>query len=302
MNTDSIVFFNGEYMPLADAKVPLLSHALHYGSGVFEGTRFYPTGRGPAIFRLAEHTERLFASANDLRLNIPFSPAEVNRATIEVVRKNGLQSGYIRPLAFFGDGKMGLRPEGARPQLAIAAWPWGKYLPEGAISVKLVETIRIHPKSLPCQAKVTGHYVNSIRAVHEAVDAGADEALMLDFEGNLAEGPGENLFLVKNGELHTPQFGSILRGITRETILTLARERGLKVHERTIPPAEMWEADEAFFTGTAAEVTPIGTVDGRPIGSGQEGPVTAQLRQAYADAVHGRGDHPEWITLVEGES
>lgn len=298
-NATEYIWLDGEFIPWKEAKIHIISHALHYGSGVFEGTRFYETESGPAIFRLEEHTKRLFYSAQAIGLNIPFSQEEVNKATLETVRKNKVISGYIRPLAFFGYGKMGLRPTGADEQLCIACWPWGKYLADRPIRVKISTYIRIHPKSLVADAKVTGHYVNSILAVQEVIPQGYDEAMLLDFEGNIAEGPGENLFLVKDGKLHTPKLGMILAGITRDTIITLAKDMGIETVERTIRPEEIWEADEAFYTGTAAEVTPIGEVDDKKIGNGEEGPVTTKLKKAYFDAVTGKNEkYPEWITVV----
>ena len=298
METDYI-WLDGAFLPWEEAKIHVISHALHYGSGVFEGTRFYNTENGPAIFRLQDHTKRLFYSARAIGLTIPFSEDEVNQATKETVRKNKVESGYIRPLAFFGEGKMGLRPQGAKEHLCIACWPWGKYLADRPIRVKISKYIRIHPKSLVADAKVTGHYVNSILAVQEVLPQGYDEAMLLDFEGNIAEGPGENFFLVKNGVLHTPKLGNILAGITRQTIITLANDLGIETVERTIRPEEIWEADEAFYTGTAAEVTPIGEVDDKKIGNGEEGEVTAKLKKAYFDAVTGKNEkYPEWITSV----
>ena len=298
METDYI-WLDGAFLPWEEAKIHVISHALHYGSGVFEGTRFYNTENGPAIFRLQDHTKRLFYSARAIGLTIPFSEDEVNQATKETVRKNKVESGYIRPLAFFGEGKMGLRPQGAKEHLCIACWPLGKYLADRPIRVKISKYIRIHPKSLVADAKVTGHYVNSILAVQEVLPQGYDEAMLLDFDGNIAEGPGENFFLVKNGVLHTPKLGNILAGITRQTIITLANDLGIETVERSIRPEEIWEADEAFYTGTAAEVTPIGEVDDKKIGNGEEGEMTAKLKKAYFDAVTGKNEkYPEWITPV----
>jgi len=297
------IWMDGTMLPAAEAKIDALSHALHYGSGVFEGTRFYKTDRGPAIFRLEDHTKRLFYSASVIHLNIPFSEEEVNAATLAVVRENELESGYIRPLAFFGEGKMGLRPEGAKPRILIAAWPWGKYLADRPISVKISSYIRIHPRSLVADAKVTGHYVNSILAVQEVLPLGYDEALLLDFEGNVAEGPGENFFLVKNGEIHTPKLGTILAGITRKTLFQIAEDKGVPVIERSIAPEEIFSADEAFFTGTAAEVTPIGKVDDRMIGNGEEGDITAILKKAYFDIVTGKNPkYEKWLSFVNEAS
>lgn len=290
---------DGSMLSPENSKIDALSHALHYGSGVFEGTRFYKTDRGPAIFRLEDHTKRLFYSASVIHLSIPFSEEVINEATRAVIRENELESGYIRPLAFFGEGKMGLRPEGAAPRVLIAAWSWGKYLADRPISVKISKYIRIHPRSLVADAKVTGHYVNSILAVQEVLPLGYDEALLLDFEGNVAEGPGENFFLVKNGEIHTPKLGTILPGITRKTIFQIAEDEGIPVIERSISPEEIFSADEAFFTGTAAEVTSIGSVDDRAIGNGEEGEITAKLKKAYFDIVTGKNPKYEhWLSFV----
>jgi len=290
---------DGEFIPWENAKIHVISHALHYGSGVFEGTRFYETANGSAIFRLKDHTKRLFYSASAINLPIHFSEEEVSKATLETVKRNEVKSGYIRPLAFFGEGKMGLRPEGATPRLIIACWPWGKYLADRPIRVKISKYIRIHPKSLISDAKVTGHYVNSILAVQEVLPQGYDEAMLLDFEGNIAEGPGENFFLVKDGELHTPLLGTILPGITRSTIIQLAEDMGIKTRERVIRPEEIWEADEAFYTGTAAEVTSIGEVDDKKIQDGNEGPITKKLREAYFELVSGRNEkYKDWVTEV----
>lgn len=298
-NATKWIWMDGEFVAWEDAKVHVISHALHYGSAVFEGTRFYQTPKGPAIFRLNDHTERLLYSASAIRLPVEFSVAEINEATRATVRKNEVPSGYIRPLAFFGEGKMGLRPEGANPHLIIACWPWGKYLADRPISIMISKFLRIHPQSLVTDAKVSGHYVNSILAVQEVAPLGFDEALLLDFEGNVAEGPGENLFLVKGGQLHTPALGTILAGITRKSIIKIAADLGIETVERKIRPEEIWEADEAFFTGTAAEVSPIGMVDGKAVGNGEEGEVTHRLKQAYHAIVTGHDDrYADWLTYA----
>lgn len=290
---------DGKLVAWEDAKVHVLSHAFHYGSGVFEGTRFYDTPKGPAIFRLSEHTKRLFYSASTLNLPINFSEAEIDEATKTTVRENELRSGYIRPLAFFGEGKMGLRPEGATPHIIIACWPWGKYLADRPVKLKISKYIRVHPKSLVTDAKVTGHYVNSILAVQEVVPQGYDEAMLLDFEGNVAEGPGENIFLVKDGKLHTPELGTILAGITRNSVIQIAKDMGIETIERKIRPEELWEADEAFYTGTAAEVSPIGSIDDCNIGDGKEGEVTRELRDTYLNIVQGKvSKYEHWLAYM----
>lgn len=299
-NATKWIWMDGRFVAWEDATVHVISHAFHYGSAVFEGTRFYDTPKGPAIFRLPEHTKRLFYSASTLNLPIGFSEEEINEATKETVRKNEVASGYIRPLAFFGEGKMGLRPEGATPHIIIACWPWGKYLADRPVRLKISKYIRIHPRSLVTDAKVSGHYVNSILAVQEVVPQGYDEALLLDYNGNLAEGPGENLFLVKDGKLHTPELGTILAGITRSSIIQIAADQGIETVERTIRPEELWEADEAFYTGTAAEVSPIGEVDDRKIADGNEGEITKLLRETYLAAVSGKNPKYEaWLSYVD---
>lgn len=293
------LWFDGKIRPWEEANVHVMSHALHYGSGVFEGTRFYETAEGPAIFRLQDHTERLFYSAEAMGIEIPYSAEELNEATIAVVRENGFKSGYIRPLIFYGTGNMGLRPQGAKIHTLIAAWEWGKYLSDKPISIKISKYIRIHPKSVVADAKVSGHYVNSILAVEEVMPQGYDEALLLDFEGNLAEGPGENLFVIKDGKIFTPPLGNILNGITRKTLIQLAADHGYTVEEKVMKPEELFNADEAFYTGTAAEVTSIGFLDDQPIADGKEGPITATLKKAYFDLVSGKNKkYGNWLTVV----
>lgn len=293
------IWMDGALVPWEEAKIHVICHSLHYGSGVFEGERFYETESGePAVFRLKEHTSRFFYSANVLEMTIPFSEEEINAATMEVVRTSGITAGYIRPLGFFGE-KMGLNPSGAPVHVLIAAWGWGKYLADRPLKVKISKYMRIHPQSVVADAKISGHYVNSILASQE-VKGEYDEAILLDFEGNVAEGPGENIFIIKNGTLITPSFGKILKGITRESVLTIAKDFGIPIEERTIAPEELFSADESFFTGTAAEVSPIGSIDDQQIGNGEEGPITKRLREAFFDAVHGRSEKYEgWITRVE---
>jgi branched-chain amino acid aminotransferase len=297
------IWLDGEWIPWREAKVHVLTHTLHYGCGVFEGLRAYPTEGGAAIFRLAEHTDRLFRSAHILRMEIPFSKEELNRAQCEAVRRNGLGSAYLRPMCFLGSEGMGLHAANLKVHVMIAAWEWGSYL--GAenmargIKVRTSSFTRSHVNSSMLKAKANGNYLNSILAVREAVDAGCDEALLLDHEGLVAEGSGENIFLVRNGKLFTPDLTSALEGITRETLMTIAREEGLEVSEKRITRDEVYVADEAFFTGTAAEVTPIREVDGRRIGSEGRGPITTRLQSIYFDYVHGkRESHRDWLTLV----
>jgi len=288
METCKSIWLNGSLVPWDEAKVHGLTHALHYGGGAFEGVRAYKTDKGPAIFKLEEHTKRLFYSTNALKMKLEFSEEQVNQAIIDTINDNGLEHCYIRPLAFYGYGKMGLNPKGAPTELLVACWPWGAYLPHEMIDVKTSEFIRIHPKSTVADAKITGHYVNSILAVQALEGTDYHEALFLDFEGNVAEGPGENLFILKDGKIYTPPLGTILAGITRLTIFELAELAGLEVIEKTLKLEDIYEADEAFYTGTAAEVTPIRSLDDKLIGQGTLGSITKGMRDAYQDIVHGR--------------
>ena len=300
---DGFIWFNGELVPWRDAKVHVLTHTLHYGLGVFEGVRAYQTPKGPCIFRLHEHTRRLFNSAHILGLELPYSADEINAAQVETLRANGLGEGYLRPMAFLGSEAMGLRAQGLTVNLTIAAWPWPNYMDEDArergISVRTSSYTRHHVNITMCKAKANGNYINSILALHEALDSGCDEALLLDNEGYVAEGSGENIFIVRDGLLHTPELTSCLDGITRDTVFHLAREADLEIVERRITRDEVYICDEAFFTGTAAEVLPIRELDGRRIGNGQRGPVTERLQSAYFDQVRGqRNAFPEWHTPV----
>jgi branched-chain amino acid aminotransferase len=297
------IWFNGEMVPWQDAKIHVLTHTLHYGLGVFEGVRAYSTRRGATIFRLNDHTERLFDSAHILGMEIPFSRQEISAAQCEVVRANDLDEGYLRPMCFYGSEAMGLRAEGLSTNVTIAAWPWPSYMdPEAAergITVRTSSYTRHHVNITMCKAKATGHYINSMLALREALDSGCEEALLLDNEGYVAEGSGENIFVIKNGELHTPELTSCLDGITRRTIMCFAQELGVRLHERRITRDEVYIADEAFFTGTAAEVLPIRELDGRTIGNGQRGELTEQLQTLYFDQVRGkRNTHADWHTPV----
>jgi branched-chain amino acid aminotransferase len=300
---DGWIWQNGELVPWRDARVHVLTHTMHYGVGVFEGVRAYDTPRGPCIFRLEDHTRRLFNSAHILGLRIPYTPAEVNEAQRQVFRANDLPEGYLRPMVYLGSEGMGLRAKGLSVNLCVAAWPWPDYMDadsrERGIKVRTSSFTRHHVNITMCKAKANGNYINSILALHEAVDCGCDEALLLDNEGYVAEGTGENVFLVRGGVLHTPELTSCLDGITRNTILTLAADLGIEVRERRITRDEVYIADEAFFTGTAAEVLPIRELDGRAIGSGRRGPVTERLQSAYFDQVRGRrAEYPEWLAPV----
>ncbi len=298
MEKPPYIWFNGEIIRWEDAKIHVITHSLHYGSAVFEGERFYKTGeQETSIFRLADHTKRLFYSASTLKMHIPFSEEEINAAHIELFKKNGISSGYIRPLAFYGE-KMGLNPKGAPVETLIAAWGWGKYLADRPLSVKISKYMRIHPKSIIADAKISGYYANSIFASQD-IEGEYDEALLLDFNGNVAEGPGENIFLVKDGEIFTPAIGSILPGITRDSVMTIANDLGYSVTEKEISPEELFEADELFFTGSAAEVSAIGKLDDRLIADGNEGSITKIIREKYFDAVQGKApEYEAWLTRI----
>lgn len=299
MQPTKYIWMNGKFVLWKNATTHVLSHALHYGSAVFEGTRVYDTAEGPAIFRLKDHTKRLFYSAKSLMMTIPFSEKEINEATVKTIKKNKLKQGYIRPMAYYGYGKMGLNPKGASLKVFIACWPWGKYLSDKPIAVKISSFVRIHPRSSVTDAKISGHYVNSIMAVQELDGTKYQEALLLDYKGNIAEGPGENFFIVKNGVIYTPPPGNILSGITRDTIFEIARDLGLKIEEKILKPRDALSADEAFFTGTAAEVTAIGSIDDRDLNGGKMGPVTEKIQTAYMDIVHGRNKkYAKYLTYV----
>ena len=300
---DGWIWFDGALKPWRDAATHVLTHTLHYGLGVFEGLRAYDTARGPAIFRLPDHTRRLMQSAHILGIELPFGQAELEQAQIEVVRANALRNGYIRPLVFLGADKMGIDPAGARVHVAIAAWEWGAYLGahalESGIRVKISSFARHHVNVQMCRSKSVATYANSILAHREAKADGYDEALLLDTDGFVAEGSGENIFLVRDGRLIEPELTSALEGVTRRSIIDLARGAGVAVEARRITRDEVYIADEAFFTGTAAEVTPIVEVDRRRIGDGRPGPLTRMLQEKFFACV--RGADPArlgWLTPV----
>ncbi len=298
MDKTEWIWIDGKFVKWEDANIHILSHALHYGSGAFEGIRFYKTAKGPAIFRAKEHYERMEKSSAVLRIKYPYSADDLVKATAEAIKKNRIDQGYIRPIAFYGYGKMGLNPSGCAVHTAIAVWPWGAYLSEDPVKIKISKYIRIHPKSLVSDAKICGHYVNSILAGLEAKDAGFDEALLLDYRGNVAEGPGENFFIVKDNVLITPPLGNILPGITRNSIMTVARDLGYKVEEKEITAEQAKAADECFFTGTAAEVTPVKMIDDASIAN-SFGPVTKKLKDTFLDIVHGKNEkYQHWLTYV----
>ncbi len=300
---DGVIWLDGEMVPWREAKVHVLTHTLHYGTGVFEGVRAYKTDQGAAIFRLQEHTDRLFRSAHILGMSMPFDADTMNEAQKAVVRENNLDSAYIRPMCFYGSEGMGLRADNLQVHTMVAAWSWGAYLGEEllekGIRVKVSSFTRHHVNITMCRAKANGNYMNSMMALKEALDCGYDEALLLDAEGYVMEGSGENIFIVRDGVIYTPDLTSALDGITRNTVMVLCKELGIPVVEKRITRDEVYIADEAFFTGTAAEVTPIREVDKRIIGKGGRGPITERLQGLYFDQVHGRRDeHPYWLTLV----
>ncbi|QDF95220.1 branched chain amino acid aminotransferase [Azoarcus sp. DD4] len=302
-NRDGWIWMDGQWLPWREAKVHAMTHTLHYGLGCFEGIRAYPTPTGPAIFRLGEHVERLFESAHILGLAMPFERADIHEACREAVRRNGLDSGYIRPLVFLGAEKAGVDPLGAATHVMVAAWPWGAYLGDGAlergIRVKVASFARHHVNVQMCRAKSVSTYTNSILACREARAEGYDEALLLDTDGFVAEGPGENVFMVKRGVIYEPEVTSALDGITRRTLQVLADEAGYEIRARRITRDELYIADEVFFTGTAAEITPVVEVDRRRVGSGQPGPVTRALQQRFFACVRGQdAAHADWLTPV----
>jgi branched-chain amino acid aminotransferase len=303
---DGVIWFDGKLVPWREARTHVMTHTLHYGLGVFEGVRAYHTAdRGTCIFRLQEHTSRLFGSAHILRMDMPFDKETINEAHRAVIRENGLKEAYLRPLAYLGSEAMGLRAEGLKTHVVVAAWEWPSYMDpearERGIKVRTSSYTRHHVNITMCKAKAVGNYTNSMLALREAVESGAEEALLLDNEGYVAEGSGENFFMVRAGKLHTPELTSCLEGITRDTVMRLARDMGLEVVERRITRDEVYIADEAFFTGTAAEVVPIREVDSRTVGSGRRGPITTELQARYFDLVRGkRADYPEWRAPVAG--
>ena len=302
---DGKIWLDGELVDWRDAKIHVLTHTLHYGCGAFEGVRAYNTAAGTAIFRLEEHTQRLFNSAKILRMKIPFSPEQVNEAQKQVVRVNKLESCYLRPLTWIGSEKLGVSPKGNRIHLMVAAWAWGAYLGEEGlkrgIRVKTSSYTRHHVNITMTQAKAVSNYSNSILANMEATDDGYDEALLLDSAGFVSEGAGENVFLVKDGVIYTPDLSAgALNGITRNTVLHICEDLGLRVVQKRITRDECYIADEMFFTGTAAEVTPIRELDRIEIGPGQRGPVTEKIQSAFFDIVNGRNaKYAKWLAAVK---
>jgi len=300
---DGVIWYDGKMVNWRDATTHVLTHTLHYGMGVFEGVRAYKTDKGTAIFRLQEHTDRLFRSAHILQMKLPYTKQEIMEAQKAAVRENNLESAYMRPMAFYGAEAMGISAKTLSTHVIVAAWKWGAYMGQDAldngIRVKTSSFSRHHVNITMCKAKANGNYMNSILAHQEAAQDGYDEALLLDVDGFVAEGSGENVFIIRNGKLYTPDLTSALEGITRDTIVQLAAEIGLTVIEKRITRDEVYSADEAFFTGTAAEVTPIRELDRRDIGTGTAGPITKQLQKMYFDAVSGKSaQHADWLTLV----
>lgn len=298
---DGLIWFDDEWVDWREAKVHVLTHTLHYGMGVFEGVRAYKTKAGSAIFRLEEHTNRLFNSAKIMNMDIGFSKDELNQVQKDVVVKNNLNSAYIRPMCFYGSEGMGLRADGLKVHTIIAAWDWGSYLGEdkmkNGLRIRTSSYTRHHANITMTKAKANGNYINSMLALQEALTDGYDEALLLDVDGFVAEGSGENIFIIRDEVIYTPDLTSALAGITRDTIVTLAKDLGYQVIEKRITRDEVYCADEAFFTGTAAEVTPIRELDNRTIGTGTRGFITEKLQTLYFDCVHGRSSkYKNWIS------
>lgn len=301
---DGVIWYDGRLVAWADATVHVLAHGLHYGTSVFEGVRCYATDSGPAVFRLPEHSRRLLQSAHIIGMQIPYSEQELSKAQCLAISENKLSSGYIRALSFYGAHSLGIAATQNPVHTIVAAWSWGTYLGEEAletgIRVKISSFARMHVNSNLCLGKVGGHYINSVLSHAEVAADGYDEALLLNVHGLVAEGAGENIFIVNNGVLYTPPLTSVLAGITRDTVFTLAADLGYRVVERDLTRDALYCADEAFFTGTAAEVTPIREIDNRKIGNGKRGVVTTAIQQAFFDAVSGRGKRsPDWLTPVK---
>ncbi len=300
-----LIWMNGKLVPWKQAKTHVLTHTLHYGMGVFEGIRCYKTESGPAVFRLKDHMLRMKKSADYAGMKLPYSVEQLVKATKDTVKANRIEECYIRPIAYYGYGVMGLNPEGSKVDVAIAAWPWGTYLGEEGlkhgIRAKISKWTRTHESIMPPQAKVVANYANSILAKVDALKHGYDEAILLNMDGNVAEGPGENVFIVKGGKLLTPPISSgVLVGITRDSIIKIAKGEGIRFEEKDISKKELYSADEAFFTGTAAEVTPIREVDGKRIGEGKRGPVTEKLQSKFFRIIKGaEPKYRQWLDYVK---
>jgi branched-chain amino acid aminotransferase len=301
---DGFIWFNGKLIDWRDANIHVLTHSLHYGMAVFEGVRAYKTDQGPAIFRLDEHTKRWFNSAKIFQMEMPYSQAELMQAQLDVVKANQLESCYLRPIAWIGSEKLGISPKGNQILVSIAAWQWGAYLGEDGLNkgirVKTSSFSRHHVNVSLVRAKASGYYINSILANQEVTAHGYDEALLLDTDGYVSEGSGENVFIVREGVIYTPDLASCLAGITREPIIKIAHDLGFEVREKRITRDEMYCCDEAFFTGTAAEVTPIRELDDRIIGNGGRGPITEKIQNVFFDIVKGKNDkYRSWLTYVK---
>jgi branched-chain amino acid aminotransferase len=301
---DGFIWFNGNLVDWRNAQTHVLTHTLHYGMGVFEGVRAYEAQNGTAIFRLQDHTRRLFNSAKITGMHLPYTQEQINQAHIEVVKANKLASCYFRPMAFYGSNKLGVAPDQDDVQVIVAAWPWGAYLGEEGmqrgIRVQISSFTRHHPNITMIKAKANGNYMNSIMANTEATRNGYDEAIMLDSNGFVAEGSGENIFIINDGKLYTPALDAALDGITRRTVMAIAADMQLTITEKRITRDEVYCADEVFFTGTAAEVTPIREVDGRVIGCGTRGTLTTEIQQRYFEIVHGKNaKYESWLTYID---
>jgi len=306
MKKQEWIWQDGKLIEKEKAVLHVLSHGIHYGTGAFEGIRCYKTPQGFAIFHLEEHVKRLFYSIKPFKAKVDFLEKEISAAIVETVKKNlsafssESDSIYIRPLAICKTDKLRISPQGAEMSFFIACWPWGKYLSNKPIKVNLSSYIRIHPRSTICDAKICGHYVNSVLSTIESHEKGFDESLLLDFKGNIAEGPGENFFMIKKGQISTPPLGNILAGITRQSIIEMAKkEFDLEIKEKEITLKEAQEADELFFTGTAAEITAIGQLEDQLINQGKEGPITQKLREKFFNIVTGKEkNYQQWLTYV----
>lgn len=293
------IWMNDSFVSWQDARIHVLTHSLHYGAGVFEGIRFYQTDRGPALFRLDDHIDRFFYSASQIDLQINYPKADLIEVIRSLIKKNKLEQGYVRPLAYFGYGRMGMHPRDSVTDVSIAVWPWDAYLKKDLLSLGISKVKKINPDATNVRAKFTGVYVNSILSTQDAARRGYDEALLLDYRGNIAEGPVQNVFIVRENVLMTPKADNILAGITRDTVIKMLLDRDYNVIEKDISVEEFYQADEAFFVGTASEVAPIGSLDGNQIGEGKIGPLTAEMRDAYSDLVYGKLDkYLNWLTYV----
>lgn len=301
---DGVIWMDGEFVPWREANVHVLTHTLHYGMGVFEGVRAYKTESGTAVFQLEAHTNRLFESAKIMQMPMRWDKDTVIQAQLDAVKLNNLEAAYLRPMVFYGSEGMGIRADNLNVHLSIAAWEWGSYLGdegmEVGIRIKTSSYTRHHVNISMCKAKANGHYINSMLALQEAVADGYDEAMLLDNEGYVAEGSGENIFLIKDGVIYTPDLTSALNGITRRSVFAIASELGYEIVEKRITRDEVYICDEVFFTGTAAEVTPVREVDNRTIGAGSRGPITEKIQSKFFEIVHGKDDnYKHWLTPVE---